>query len=398
MSVNTMSFEQSAAYLTELYKESTGQYPTLQVTDTSNFTSVATTLLQGGYDPIMGGLSQLVDRTLYAIRVFNKEFEDLTVDEIRWGSITRKVNFIDNDIDAADDRLTLTDGASVDPYIVKKPKVVQTNYYGATQYQDHITIFKDQLDSALSSPEEFGRFISGVMTNISNKHKQIEDAEARGILVNFITAKASKDSANYINVLQKYYDETGVTLTPQTMFNPTNYTEFTRWFGAFLETLEDNLGTRSLDHHMNITGNEIMRQTKGSDLRKYMSGNVVNNIKSAVNSGIYHPENINILDNVHKIVYWQNKETPYSVKATPAYLDVSDGTVKKESTAVTVDNLLGFYFDRDALGMIKRSTWSAASNMNPRGGYYNIFWHWTQQTFNDFTENAVVLYAGTVTP
>ena len=45
MSVNTMSFEQSAAFLTALYEEATGQQPTLQVANTADFTSVGTTLL-----------------------------------------------------------------------------------------------------------------------------------------------------------------------------------------------------------------------------------------------------------------------------------------------------------------------------------------------------------------
>ena len=35
MSVNTMTFEQSAAFLTSLYQEATGQQPTIQVANTA---------------------------------------------------------------------------------------------------------------------------------------------------------------------------------------------------------------------------------------------------------------------------------------------------------------------------------------------------------------------------
>ena len=399
MSVNSMTFEQSAAFLTALYEEATGQEPTLQIANTADFTTVGTTLLQSGVDPIISALSQILDRTIFAMRSYNKKFDDITVDEIRWGAVTRKISFIDNDLDTADARLSLVDGTSVDPYVVKKPKVVQMNYYGNTVYQDSITIFRDQLDSALRDAAEFGRFLSALMTHIDNKHKQIEEAEARGILANFITAKASADSSNAINVLQAYYDETGVTLTPADMFSISNYTDFTRWLAGFMATLADKMSERSLKYHMNITGKEVMRHTDAGNLRKYISANVANYLDTAVASGLYNPDRLSVItDGMRKMTFWQNIDNPYSVQATPAYLNTTTGAVDTALSPVQVDNIIGVLFDRDALGMVKRSTWSGATPFNPRGGYYNIFWHWTQCTWNSFDENFVLLYADTVTP
>ena len=399
MSVNSMTFEQSAAFLTALYEEATGQQPTLQVANTADFTTVGTTLLQGGLDPIIAGLTQILDRTIFAMRVYNKKFEDITVDEIRFGAVTRKINFIDNDLDSVDERLTLTDGVGVDPFVVKKPKVVQMNYYGATQYQDHITIFRDQLDSALRDAGEFGRWLSALMTHIDNRHKQVEEAEARGIIANFITAKATADTTNAINVLQEYYNETGTTLTPANMFAPANYVEFTRWLAAYMQTLVDKMGERSLKYHMNITGKEVMRFTDSDNMRKYLSDKVVNNIVAVSQSVLYNADKIsNIVDGAKKMTFWQNIDNPYSVQATPAYLNTTTGNIDVAGSPVQVDNIIGVLFDRDALGMVKRSTWSAASEFNPAGGFYNLYWHWTQTTWNSFDENFVLLYADTVTP
>ena len=399
MSVNTMTFEQSAAFLTALYEEATGQQPTLQVANTADFITVGTTLIQGGYDPIISALTQILDRTIFAMRVYNKKFEDITVDEIRFGAVTRKINFIDTDLDSADDRLTLTDGLSVDPYVVKKPKVVQMNYYGAHQYQDSITIFRDQLDAALRNPEEFARFISSLLTNISNKHKQVEEAEARAILANMITTKAGVDTTNAINVLQEYYNETGVTLTPADMFSVTNFTDFTRWLAGFMTTLADMMAERSWKYHMNITGKEVMRFTDGDNLRKYISANVANYLQTMVSSNLFNPDRLKIItDGMRKVSFWQNIDNPYSVQATPAYLNTTTGNIDTAGSAIQLDNIIGCLFDRDAVGMVKRSTWSGATPFNPRGGYYNIYWHWTQTTWNSFDENFVVLYAGTVTP
>lgn len=399
MSVNTMTFEQSAAFLTALYEEATGQSPTIKVSNTADFTSVGTTLIQGGLDPVISALTQVLDRTIFAMRVYNKKFEDLSADEIRYGAVTRKISFIDTPLDVADDRNTLTDGVSVDPYVVKKPKAVQMNYYGATQYQDSITIFRDQLDSALRDAAMFGEFISGVLTNISNKHKQIEEAEARGALINMITAKATADTSNAINVLQEYYNETGVTLTPANMFAPANYVEFTRWLAAYMATLADHMSERSLKYHMNITGKEVMRFTDGANLKKYISDKVLNNIRAVAESTLFNADRVgNIAEGAVKMSFWQNIDDPYKVSATPAYLNTTTGNIDVAGSAVTVDNIIGCLFDRDAVGMVKRSTWSGSTPFNPRGGYYNIFWHWTQTVWNSFDENFVVLYADTVTP
>lgn len=399
MSVNTMTFEQSAAFLTALYEEATGQSPTIKVSNTADFTSIGTTLIQGGLDPVISALTQILDRTIFAMRVYNKKFADLTADEIRFGAVTRKISFIDTPLDVADDRNSLTDGASVDPYVVKKPKAVQMNYYGATQYQDSITIFRDQLDSALRDAAMFGEFISGVLTNISNKHKQIEEAEARSALINMITAKATADTSNYINVLQEYYNETGVTLTPANMFAPANYVEFTRWLAAYMATLADHMSERSLKYHMNITGKEVMRFTDAANLKKYISDKVLNNIRAVAESTLFNADRVgNIAENAVKMSFWQNIDDPYKVSATPAYLNTTTGNIDVAGSAVTVDNIIACLFDRDAVGMVKRSTWSGSTPFNPRGGYYNIFWHWTQTVWNSFDENFVVLYAGTVTP
>lgn len=399
MGVNTMTFEQSAAFLTALYEQATGQTPTIAVTDTGKFTTVGTTLLQGGYDPIISAITQVLDRTIFSMRVYNKKFEDLSVDEIRFGAVTRKINYLDNDLDAVDDRLTLTDGQAVDPYVVKKPKVLQTNFYGAHQYQDSITIFRDQLDSALRDAAMFGEFISNLMTHISNRHKQIEEALARSILANFITAKSLADNGNVINVLQEYYNETGVTLTPANMFAVANYDNFTRWLAGYLTTLMEKMAERSTKYHMNIAGKEVMRFTEGDAMRKYISANVANYLETMVKTGAYNPDKLNsIVDGMKKVTFWQNIDDPYKVMATPSYLNTTDGTITTATNAETVSGIVGALFDRDALGMVKRSTWSGSTPFNPRGGYYNIFWHWTQTTWNDFTENFVVLVADTVTP
>ena len=399
MAVNNMTFEQSASFLTALYVEATGQQPTLQIANTADFTTVGTTLLQMGTDPIIAALSQVLQKTIFSIRPYAQKFKDLEVDREKWGSIVRKINFIDKSLDTTDQQLNLVDGASIDHYIVKKPAVVQTNFYGETLYSDHITIFTDQLNSALKDAGEFGRFMAGVMQNIADKLAQIKEAEARGILANFIGAKYAHDSANAINVLQEYYNETGVTLTVANMFDVTNYTAFCRWLAGFMATLADNMAERSIKYHMNITGKEIMRHTEPRFLRKYITAKVANHIDAAVASSLYNEERVTkVLDGAERVTFWQNIDNPTSVQVTDAYLDIATGNVAVDTTPVLVENIIGCLFDVEALGTTIMQERVASTPLNASGLYYNTYWHFMQKTWNDFTENFVLLYAGVVTP
>lgn len=392
MAVNELSFAQSAAFLTDLYEQATGQKSSIAVVDSGSFTTVAQAVLKTGYDTVISSISQVLSRTIFSVRPYTAKFKGIFVDSERFGNITRKINFIDGDIEN-DDREPLEDGASVDPWVINKPKVLQTNFYGFTKYQRHITIFRDQLDVAFSSPSEFSRFISGVMQNVMDQLEQIKEAEARNCLINFIAGKAAGDSGNVINVLEEYYNETGVTLTPTTMYADTNYIPFMKWLYSYINGLTQKLAERTINYHINVTGKEVHRHTPARDLKAYMSARAMNAIDSIGLPSIFGADRLKMID-FEPVVYWQNINDAEKVVATPTVL-LADGTLEKKTTT-TVSNIIGVLFDRDALGITRKSEWMMESGWNPRGGYNNIFYHFSMAMWNDFTENGVVLIADTL--
>lgn len=393
MAVNELSFAQSAAFLTDLYEQATGQKPTITVVDSGSFTTVAQAVLKTGYDTVINSISQVLSRTIFSIRPYTAKFNGIFVDSERWGNITRKINFVDGELED-DDREPLADGASVDPWVINKPKVLQTNFYGFTKYQRHITIFKDQLDVAFSSPAEFARFISGVMNNMMNQLEQIKEAEARNCLINFIAGKAAGDAGNVINVLQAYKDETGVVLTPATMYADTNYIPFMKWLYAYINGLTQLIAERTQNFHINVTGKEVMRHTPADKLKAYMSARAMNAIDSIGLPSIFGADRLKMID-FEPVVYWQNIKDREKIVATPTVLK-ADGTLEKK-TQTTVENIIGVLFDEEALGITRKSEWMQSTGMNPRGGYENIFYHFSVAMWNDFTENGIVLIAAETT-
>lgn len=390
MAANNLTFEQSAAFLTDLYEQASGS-KVIGGVNTSNFVTVAQAVLKTGYDNVISGISQVLSRTIFSVRPYSAKFRGIMVDNQRYGDIVRKINYVDKDIED-DDRLPLTEGASVDQYEIKKPEVLQTNWYGGTTYQQHITIFRDQLDVAFSSADEFGRFISGVIQNVQDQLEQVREAESRAALANFIAGKSAA-SNNVINVLQEYYDETGVNLTVSTMYSDTYYVPFAKWLYAYVQRLSDQLAERTTKFHINVTGKEIHRHTPADRLKMYMSSKAADAIQSIALPSVFGADRLKMID-YEKVVFWQNINTPDEVIATPTYL-ATDGTLTTGSST-TVNNIMGMLFDEEALGLTIINEWMANSPFNARGGYTNMFWHFTTRMWNDFTENAIVLIADTV--
>lgn len=388
--MDTMSFNQLATVLNSIQKQATGKNA-LTATDTASFVSCATTTLRTGYDPVLSAVSQILSKTIFSVRPYSRKFAGLRADAIRYGNHVRKLVTLDKDFEE-DDRIKLTDGEAVDQYVVNKPKVLQTNFYGENVYQKSMTIFRDQLDSAFSGPEQFGSFISMVMQNASDMIEQAHENTARATVANFIAGKFAMED-NVVYLLDLYDAETGATSTAASIKQPENFVPFCKWLMAYLRTQSDLMTERSIKFHKNFTINtaavDIPRHTPIANQKLYIYSKDLNDMDASVLSSVFHDKYLKIMDH-ERVNFFQSIETPTTVKAKPAYND-TDGTVINSTDTVTVENILGVLFDEEAIGYTVINEWSQPAVFNARGGYSNIFWHFTDRFWNDYSENAIVL-------
>lgn len=386
MAMNEVGFNQISQFLNNMLEEATGQKQ-LAPTDEKEFVSVATTTLKQGYEPFMNALSAVMNRTIFAIRPYNRKFAGINVSEERYGAITRKVSYIDAKFED-DSKFDLVDGESVDHYKVKKPKVVQLNFYGETIVGDHISIPTEQIDMAVTGSAQFAEFISGVMQNISDRIEQKHEETARSTIRNFVAGKIAKGEADeVIHVLTEYNAKTGLSLDAQSVYQPENYAPFIKWLNARIATLSELMTERSVKFHTNITDKEVMRHTPLEKQKVYLYKPFQEEIKSMALSGLYHDSYINLTD-FEGVNYWQSIESPMEIDSNCTYLQ-EDGTLTEGSAST--ENLLGVIFDKDALGYTVVKHTIASTPLNAAGLYYNTWYHFTDKYWNDFTENGIVL-------
>lgn len=375
-----------AAILNEIVAQATGKNPITAVS-TSDFVSIANTANGLVTDSLLGAITQVLSRTIFSIRPYSRKFKGLYMDSQRFGNHTRKLNIADSDWNK-DARYDLTDGVAVDDQIVKKPNVLQTNFYGQNIFERQVTIFKDQLNIALSSEEEFQRFITMVMTNASDQIEQAHESTARMTLANFIGGKVKGDTANVFKLVTLYNDVAGTQLTTDTVRQPSNFVPFMKWAVGFIKTISDRMTERSQKFHINVTGKEISRHTPYSKQKLYLYSELLNDIDASVMTSIFNDEYLKFADH-ERVSYWQSIDSPDGINIKPAYLQPG-GTVKVETEELAQADIFGVLFDEEAVGITTYGEWSAPSPFNARGGYSNIFWHFNDRYFNDFTENGVV--------
>lgn len=376
----------ASAILNEIVAQATGKNP-IDVVSTADFVSVANTATGIAPDALLGAITQVLSRTIFSIRPYSRKFKGLYMDSQRFGNHTRKLNIADSDWNK-DLRYDLVDGSSIDDQIVKKPNVLQTNFYGQNVFERQITIFKDQLNIALSSEEEFQRFITMVMTNVSDLIEQAHESVARMTLANFIGGKVKGDTVNVYKLVTIYNNVAGTELDTATVRKPENFVPFMKWAVGFIKTISDRMTERSQKFHINVTGKEISRHTPYNKQKLYLYSELLNDIDASVMTSIFNDEYLKFAEH-ERVSYWQSIDSPDGIKVMPAYLQPS-GTVKVETEELAVADIFGVLFDEEAVGITTFGEWSAPSPFNARGGYSNIFWHFNDRYFNDFTENGVV--------
>lgn len=386
--MNDINFTQAATLLSAIHEQATGKSGNIAVTDTGSFIAVAQATIKTGYDSVIGAISQVLSRTVFSVRPYNRKFAGLAKNEIQYGNHVRKITICDKDAQVDPSVGRLEDGASADHYKVNKPSVLQTNFFGESVFMRTLTTYKNQLDVAFTSPAEFMAFISACVQNVVDQMEKDHENLSRAALLNFMGGLLNYDDLRVVHLVSEYNQLTGLQLNAATVKKPENYPAFIKWAMARIRKASEMLTERTYAYHQNMENRNIPRHTPVEKQKLYILGGEAFDMEAQVLSSVFHDDYLKRVD-YETVNFWQNLDTPAAISVKPTVLN-EDGTLTQLGEAAESDSVFGVLFDEEAVGYTVVNQWTATTPFNAVGGYSNTAWHYTDRYWNDFTENGVL--------
>lgn len=390
-----LTFDQISTILNQVLVQANGT-SSIVATDTSSFIAAGQEALKAGYDTLSTAISQVLSRTIFAIRPYTSKFKGLEMTEQQYGNITRKLSAIDKAFtdDDSIDPTVIVDGGTVDPGVISKPLVQQENFYGMSVYRKPLTIYDWQLDQAFQGPDQFASFVTMMMTNASDMLEQARENLKRMTITNLIGAIIGNYSTNQqIKLVTEYnaYINASPAMTwADICADNAHYQRFMRFAYARIATVAALFTERSAKFHVSLSGKTIMRHTPYEYQRLYMLGQERYSMEAQVLADAFHDNYLKYAD-VETVNFWQAIDSPDEINVTPSYLETvgaNAGTIQK-GAAVNATGIFAVLMDRDAAGICQMNE-RARTWYNPRGEYTNYWFSTAIRYFNSFMENAVV--------
>ena len=346
--------------------------------DTRNFVSLGSVVLSSSTNTecFLNTLAQRIGRTIYRFRAYNNKFSDMIISDMQWGAIMQKVR-VEMPSAVADPTFSLVDGESVDPYTVAKPKAHQKLFVTRTPYMFQITIQRETLKEAFLSPEAMGSFIALIFGEVRNAI-ELSLEELGRLTLSVAMSETSDSNAQRVHLVTEYNTERGLegddAVTAETFLYTPDCLRFALYrINNYIDMLQD-MSVQFCDGTLpTFTSKENMRIRVLSAFQR--------RLETVVEYASFHDQFTKI-DNAYKTInFWQSEQTPSSI----------DITVRPSmGDRVQISNIVAEINDRDAFGIYQYSENVLTSNLNPKGQYYNQFWHMLQNRFVDTSENLVL--------
>lgn len=364
----------------------------MTVLDNSGLVALGNTVL-GSVDTknnFINALTDRIGRTIVSFRAYHSHFPDFERDSIEWGNILQKLK-IGMPSAEEDQSYNLEDGTSVDMYKINKAKVNQLLFSTETPWQTHITVHLDELEKAFVDYSAMGAFISGMFGEVQNRIELAMENLSIDCVNNYmaeIIKRKKEKPSRVINLVTDYNAAMEFTeadaLKPKDALNTPAFLEYVvRRINTISSTME--YMTSSIFNDTVFAGDDTQsdiysRHTPKSEQRMMLYIDLVNSLKTNVNSKAFNMKEVAIDLPFKTVPFWQSIKTPDGINVKPA----SGGA------AVLQSSVMGILFDREAMGTFKKKYSSLTSPINAAGKYYNVFYHMIEMYYNDLTENAVV--------
>ena len=381
----SLTAKQIYGIVNEVAKQAMGN-KAIAVVDNTDLVALGNTVL-GSIETennFINALTDRIGRTIVSFRAYHSHFPDFERDSIEWGNILQKLKIGMPDAEE-DQSYNLEDGNSVDMYKINKAKVNQLLFTTETPWQTHITVHLDALEKAFVDSNAMGSFISGMFGEVQNRIELAMENLSMNCVNNYM-AELNIKKTRVINLVTEYKDKTGVDHTTEPL-KALDDEEFLKYVVRRINGISSTMEYMTLEMFNDTvyTGAEpssvYTRHTPKSEQRLMLFIDLVNALKTNINSKAFNMEQVAIDIPFKTVPFWQSLKTPSGITVKPA------GAPTKTQT---ISLIMGLLYDREAMGTYKKQYNSLTTPINAAGRYYNVFYHMRTLYFNDLSENAVM--------
>lgn len=372
------------AIVNEIHAMATGA-DEVAVVDTASFVDFGNNVLSSSdaTETFLNTYLLRVATTYDTFRPYDGKLKDLMLSGDEWGAIVQKIDAEVPDF-VSDETFEIEDGKSVDQYIVRKPVGRQKLFIKRSTYSNFITTAKKLLKGAFLSEAAFLSWARMVAGKMRNKIEFATENLARLAIANYI---ANMEDGQIVHLLTNYNNESGLSLTADKALLDK---DFLAYAAGEMELVSKRLRNLSVSYN----AEEAERHTPAGEQRFLVFDKFQSRLQHVVQYQAYHNELVSLGEFI-EVPYWQG-EYEMSDDPTPVRVDVRD-TIKVTvddgeggTDDVTVSGIMGFIFDKYALGAHRSEEETLTTPINARGRYYNTFHFAEQLWFNDLSENGVV--------
>lgn len=332
-------------------------------------------------DNYVKSLVDHIGKVVFVNRPYTGSTPSVMMESWEYGAILEKIQYEGVPDAEENDTWNLVDGKSYDPNIFYKPEVSAKFFDERRTFDVPMSFATKQIKSAFSSGGQVQSFFSMIETAISNGMTVKMDGLVNLTIANAIATVYNNRvtrPAQFYPLVTKYVVATGDTsvTTANALVKP----EFIRWASMTMRRVASRM--RKFSTLFNI--GEKYRHTPSDTLKIILHSDFTADAEAYLYSDTFHNEFVK-LPQADEIAFWQGSGDEFEWADTSKLVVTPRGS----DTSVTISNIVGVFFDRNALGVSNLER-RVTSNYNAKGEFTNNFYKFDAGYFNDFNENIVV--------
>lgn len=331
-------------------------------------------------DHYVKSLIDRIGKVVFVNRPYTGGTPSVMMDSWEYGAILEKIQYEGLPEAEENDTWDLEDQRSYDPNVFYKPTVSAKFFSERRTFDVPMSFAQRQVKTAFTSAGQLQAFFSMIETAISNGMTVKMDSLVEATINNFIVTTYGNGTANakVVKLLTEYAAFTG--RTAPSAANALTDPEFVRFLAFRMK--RKMVQMQKLSTVFNVGGK--YRHTPADRLHMILHADVAAAADVYLQSDTFHNEFV-ALPNADKVAFWQGSGSGFAWADTSKIMITPRGS----ESSVTLSNVVGVMFDRDALGVSNLDR-RVTTNWNPKGEFTNNWYKFDAGYFNDFNENGVV--------